>query len=559
MKQNIGYFCIVMTLVILAACSVSSSDNTIPQATTTATGAIVKPNLAQTQSVPVNVLTNRYNNSRSGENLNETVLNQANVNINQFGKLFARKVEGDIYAQPLYVQGIEMPDQQKHNVVYIATMRNMVYAFDADDPAQSDPLWKHDLDKSFTENVFFDIPGGEVGILSTPVIDLTAQTMFLVTRNSEKGHSVYKLHALDIKTGLEKSNSPVKMDLSVRGSGLDNVNGIVHLNSDNQLQRTGLLLLNGQIFFGFGSNNDQGDWFGWIVAYDAATLKQLAIMNTSPNGYQGGIWMGGSGIATDGEFLYLVVANGVNTVANGGKDYGMSILKLKFDGKFKVADYYMPNNYDQLTADDSGLGSTGLILLPNTTLMVAGGKDGNLYVVDQKKLGGYDRKAETSLQIISFGGGGMFVTPVVWDSGPNGKPTVYGWNIQDTLRAFNVNTQIQQLVAQPASESILKSVGRPTGGLAISANGTDTSTGILWVTYAPDADQNAFGRGELVAFDATNLKRILWYSDQNKERDTLGVLSKFASPTIANGKVYVPTFSDELVVYGLLNTSASTN
>jgi len=178
MKQRIQYVCITIVLGLLAACSGGSLDSTTPQATT---GAVVKPNLAQTQSVPVNVLTNRYNDSRTGENLNETVLNLSNVNVSQFGKLFTRKVEGDIYAQPLYVQGIDMPDKQKHNVVYVATMHNMVYAFDADDPAQSEPLWKASLGTSFTKNIFFDIPGGEVGILSTPVIDLDNKTIYLVS------------------------------------------------------------------------------------------------------------------------------------------------------------------------------------------------------------------------------------------------------------------------------------------------------------------------------------------------------------------------------------------
>jgi hypothetical protein len=544
---------LIVAVCLLAACSGAGGRGTSvlpPQATT---GGIIKPNLAQTQTGPVNILTNRYNNSRTAANLHEYVLNQSNVNVNDFGKLFARTVEGDIYAQPLYIQGLDMPDKQKHNVVFVATMHNMVYAFDADDPAQGDPLWKTDLGTPFTKNVFFDIPGGEVGVLATPVIDLNTKTMYLTSRNQINDHAQYQLHALDITTGLEKGGSPVAINLSVKGTGLNNVNGTITINSDNQLQRTGLLLHDNKLFFGFGSNNDQGDWFGWLVAYDATTLKLVDVMNTAPNGYQAGIWMGGSGIATDGDYLYTAVANGVNSIVRGGVDYGMSILKLKFDSKFEVVDYYMPNNYDQLTADDSGLGSTGIILVPNTDIMIAGGKDGNLYVVHQKQLGKYNPKAETSIQIISLGAGGMFVTPVIWDSGPGGRPTVYAWNISDSLRAFSINSQNQSLIAQPSSESTLKAVGRPTGGMTVSSNGTDTTTGILWATFAPEADKNGEGRGALVAFDATNLKHILWSSDQNKDRDALGILSKFASPTVVNGKVYVGTFSDELSVYGLLS------
>lgn len=551
MMQRILCGCVVLILAAVSACSAGQLDLTpLPSPS----GATLRPNLAQPVSNPVNVLTNHYNIGRTGANLNESILNPSTVNVSQFGKLFTREVEGHIYAQPLYVQGITMPDNRKHNVLYIATMHNWVYAFDADDPNQPDPLWKVNLGTPFTKSVFFDIPGGEVGILSTPVIDLQSQTIYLVSRTQENDNAVYKLNALDIRTGEAKFGSPVVVDLSVPGTGLNHVNGIVHLNTNNQLQRTGLLLLNGYVYLGFGSNNDQGDWFGWLAAYHATTLEQAGIFNTTPNGYQGGIWMGGTGIASDSDYLYFAAANGKNTVVFGGRDYAQSLLKIKHNnGRFEVIDYYTPSNFDDLSNADSGLGSTGVVFIPNTNLMVAGGKDGNLYLVDQNSLGGFDPKQDQSLQIIYLGAGGMFVTPAAWETGPNGKPTVYAWNIEDTIKAYDVTNQNQRLIPQPATESTLKAVGRPVGGLTISSNGVAAETGILWLTVAPEANQNAEGRGALVALDPTDLKHLLWHSDQNRERDELGILSKFASPTVANGKVYVPTFSNTVVVYGLLN------
>ncbi len=549
MKLPIRFFCFVIIFVFLAACSGGSSDTSAPQATS---GAVVKPNLAQVQSAPVNVLTNRYNNSRTGENLNETVLNLSNVNVSQFGKLFIRTVEGHIYAQPLYVQGIDMPDKKKHNVVYVATMHNMVYAFDADDPAQSEPLWKVSLGTPFTQNVFYDIPGGEVGVLSTPVIDLNTQTIYLVSRNWEDA-ALYKLHALDIQTGEAKFGSPTAIKLSMPGTGYSDADGIIELDSSNQLQRPGLLLVNGHIFIAFGSNNDQGNWFGWLPAYRADNLKLDGIFNVTPDGYQGSIWQGGSGIAADDQYLYFTTANGVFSADKGGENYANSIMKLQYlDGKFKVVDYYTPSNWADLQEGDIDMGSVGTILIPNTNIVVGGGKDGNLYLVDKNHFGGFNAQKNQNLQIIPAGSGQMFVTPVVWETAPGGKPKVYAWNIQDSIKVFDVSSQQSGLVQQASSESRIKAVGRPVGSLAISSNGAVVGSGILWATFAPNADKETEFSGALVAFDANDLKHLLWYSDQNKERDALGLLAKFATPTIANGKVYVPTFSNQLIVYGLL-------
>jgi hypothetical protein len=508
--------------------------------------------LRSAQAQPTSVLTNRYNNGRTGANLNETVLNLANVNRDQFGRLFTRQVLGHIYAQPLYVPDVEIPNKGIHNVVYVATMHNLVYAFDADDPTLSDPLWQAYLGIPFTQNVLSDIAGGEVGVLSTPVIDPDTQTIYLVARNWEDNRAVYKLHALDITTGFPRFGSPVNITLTVSGTGANNVNGIVSLDAYNQLQRTGLLLVNGNVYFGFGSNNDTGLWYGWMAGYDAATLELSGVINFTANGWSGGIWMSGTGISSDGTYLYLATANGKYTVDEGGTDFSQSILKLEHTGDtFTVLDYYTPTQVDELNNTDLGLGSTGAVLFPNSDIIVAGSKDGNLYVVDRNQLGHFDPDADQNLQIFSTGVGIMYCTPVVWENGPGNVPTLYSWNIADVLKAFTLDTSTRQFNPQPSSSSALLSVGMPVGSMVLSANGTDPNTGIIWATYAPSADVANYD-GILVALNATDLNQRLWHSEMVHDRDTMGLLAKFSPPTVANGKVYVATFSDQLSVYGLL-------
>lgn len=542
----------ILLLLVMMVTACSSAPATSPSQVSSTPTSIVRENLAQTRSEPVNVITNRYNHQRTGANLKETILNTTNVNVDEFGLLFTREVVGDIYAQPLYVQNVEIPEKGTRSVVYVATMHNRVYAFDADDPAESAPLWEVDLGVPFTQNVLADIYGGEVGVLSTPVIDPETQTIYLVSRTWEE-KAVYKLNALDIRTGEARPGSPTVIELSVPGTGLNNVDGVVSLDSYNQLQRPGLLLLNGFVYVAFGSNNDFGQWFGWLAAYNAETLKLDAAFNVAPNGYFGGIWMAGAAIATDDEFLYLATANGVNTVAGGGQDYALSILKMKHTpGAFEVADYYTPANYEELDNGDSGIGSTGVVLIPATNTMIAGSKDSNLYVVDRTNLGKFDAETDTSLQIFSAGQGRMYVTPVYWDSGPGSQATAYLWNENDKIRAYHYDAATQTFSDQPTSVSGLGAVGMPVGSLTLSANGVQEGTGILWATLAPRADKNADRSGALVALDATNLTRVLWHSDMDKERDALGMVSKFGFVTVVNGKVYVPTFSNRLNVYGLL-------
>src|SRR5690606_36339643 len=201
---------------------------------------------------------------------------------------------------------------------------------------------------------------------------------------------------------------------------------------------------------------------------------------------------------------------------------------------------------------DADIGSAGAVLIPNSNLLVIGGKDSNLYLIDRSDMGGFNPDTNANLQTIALGMGRMFVTPVYWDNGPNEQPTVFAWTEHDVIKAFTLDREARQLIPEPSSTAQIRAAGMPIGSLSLSANGLASETGILWALYAPLANEGDYS-GVLVALDATNLQRIIWSSDMNGERDEVGLLAKFNPATIANGKVYVPTFSNRLNVYGLLN------
>jgi hypothetical protein len=289
---------------------------------------------------PVAVLTRSYDLSRSGVNLNEVVLNTANVRMAQFGKLFSRPVDGHIYAQPLYVPDVNVPGKGVHNVVYVATMHNTVYAFDADDPAASAPLWQVNLGASvplpnsdFGPPNYLDIQV-EVGIVGTPVIDFRGGTLYVVALTQEPVPAtcpcvyVHRLHALDLYTGAEKFGGPVV----ISGSAMRIAGGQIAqavFDSSHQLQRPGLLLSQGKVYAAFGSYGDWQPYHGWILGYDATTLQPASVFNTTPTGAQGSIWQGGQGLAADASGnIYAGAANGSFDVNLGGSNYGDSLLKL---------------------------------------------------------------------------------------------------------------------------------------------------------------------------------------------------------------------------------------
>ena len=503
------------------------------------------------------VWTQHNDNARTGANLKETVLNTGNVNAGQFGKLFTRPVDGQIYAQPLYVPHVTVPGLGVHNVVYVATEHNSVYAFDADDPKQSDPLWHVNLGPSGPSADFYTLPATdmneEVGITGTPVIDFETKALYVVAKTKENDHYVQRLHALDLTTGAEKPASPVALQATVLGDGYDSRNGGVSFNARQELQRPALLLAGGVVYVAFASHGDHDPYHGWILGYDARTLGQVSVYNTTPHGSQGGIWQAGQGLAADKDGVYGVVGNGTPDIRTGGPDTGECVIHLSTaGGRLSLTDWFMPYNADALNAADNDLGSCGPVLIPHTDLLVCGSKTGTLYLFHRGSLGHWQQANDGQIvQSFLAANGHIHGSPITWTDS-RGETLVYVWSEFDTLKAFKlVNGALQ--TTPSAVGSTRAPDGMPGGFLSLSANGSAPGSGIVWATHPADANANwNTVPGMLQAFDAADVSKELWNSRQNPARDDLGMFAKFCPPTVVNGKVYVATFAKQLAVYGLL-------
>ncbi len=493
-------------------------------------------------NLDVNVLTANYNNGRTNANLNETILSTLNVNSAQFGKLFSLPVTGAINTQPLYVHGVTIPNQGTHNVVYVATHHNQVYAFDAD--AQNSPLWQAYLGPSVPGTDFNVADLTEIGVLGTPVIDDTTNTLYVVAFTKESGNHIYRLHALDITTGAEKFGGPTLIAATVAGnSHFDSQNGQIVFNASDHLQRPGLALVNGVVYIGFGSHDDIGIWHGWLMGYSASTMQQVSAFITSPGGWGGSVWQGGRAPAVDSQGnIFVSTGNGSFT---GTGDYSESFMKLSTSGGTPtLADWFAPDNYKNLTDLDNDLGSCGPILTQSGWL-IGGGKEGVVYLIDQRNLGHTQAGNGQILQHFQAIGFGIY-NMAYWER--RGGPILYLRANSDVPKAFEVvNNQFQ---TTPMSQST-SSGALPYDGMAISANGSAGYSGVFWISITKDGDND--GAGTLHAYSALNLGQELWNSDMNSGRDSLGTLAKFVAPTVVNGKVYVPNFSGSLMVYGLMS------
>ena len=502
----------------------------------------------------VSVLTYQYNNTRAGANLSEAILNKANVNAAVFGKLFSWPVDGAIYGQPLYVANVTVPGQGIHNVVYVATEHDSVYAFDADSSAGANagPIWQTSFLNAASG--VSSVPAAdtgceqiapEIGITSTPVIDLSSGTIFVVAMTKEstggKASYVQRLHALDITTGLEKPGSPVVIQATYPGTGEGGTT--LTFNPKNYKQRPGLLLLNGTVYTGWSSHCDIGAYHGWLIAYNAQTLSQVAVYNNTPNGNMGSFWAGGAAPAVDANGnIYVVSGNGTFDAANSGLDLGESYIRLTTASGLSVADYFTPFNYSSLDAGDVDTGSAGVVLIGDEAgsaahphLMAGAGKEGRIYLLDRDNPGRLQTGSDSQIvQSIPGAIGGLFGNPAYFNQ------TLYFCGSGDSLKAFPIsNGQMSSIPASQSSESFAFPGCVPT----ISANGT--SNGIVWIQDPA---------GVLRAYDASNLAHELYNSNQNAGRDALGTAVKFSVPTVANGKVYSGT-DNSLVVYGSLRLS----
>ena len=490
----------------------------------------------------VNVPTVNYDLNRTSANLNETILQPGIVRADTFGMLYAYPVDGQIYAQPLYVSQLSVGGQTR-NVLYVATMHNTLYAFDADQPPQTALEWSRNFGPPVPNSFYgFEDIQPEVGILGTPVIDLAGGSIYLVANTLDAGVCRYSLHALDLATGAEKFGGPVEIAASVKGSAPDGVGGTVSFNAVDQLQRPGLLLTNGVVYIASGSHGDLLPYHGWILGYDASSLKQVSVFNTTPNGLEGSVWQAGHGIAADDQGnLYAIAANGDY---DGASNWGESFMKLTTQNGMSVTDWFTPDSWANLNQYDAEVGNAGPVLVPGTNLLIGGGKLGNVYLLDRSQMGhevSGNTGAVQTFQMVSFG---MFGR-ALWNRASGPIFYVSGWG--DPVYAYQLSGG--KFVETPLSQTA-RAYAQPYVGMAISGDGVNDRNTILWVTTSDIVDQPV--PGTLHAFDASDLSTELWNSNVNASRDSLGSFAKFAIPTVANGKVYVPTFSNQLVVYGLL-------
>jgi hypothetical protein len=487
----------------------------------------------------VAITTAQFDNFRSGANLNEKTLNTSNVNVSGFGKLYSFTVQGYVYAQPLYVPNLPISTGKKRNVLYVATMHNMVYAFDADDPAQP-PFFQINLGPPVPAGEAGACPnwsttGSEIGVLSTPVIDTGSGTLYLVsaTPNAAGGGYIHRLFALDLVTGQNKPGSPVVIDAKAAGTAPDAVGGQVTLNQTTEIQRPGLLLANGSVYAAFGSCGDDIEpYHGWVIGYNASTLAQTVAFNASPNGHAAGIWQSGRGLTADGSgAIYAFTGNGDASAA----DYGDTVLKLTASGA--VADWFTPSNAADLDYYDLDLSSSGPVFLPDANLVVGGGKEGVLYVLNPSALGQSGAPLQQFAATAACGqysyNGCHRLTSVAYANG-----TLYVWGEGDVARAYKLSNG----AFAPASTGNIYA-GFPGGSLALSSQSGQRGSNILWAV-TPDS--------VLHAFDATDLTVELWNSNQNAARDGLGTFAKYGQPVITGGKVFVPTFGNAVIAYGLI-------
>jgi hypothetical protein len=510
-----------------------------------------------TLSAQVAVTTHHNDLNRSGANQNETILNTSNVSVGSFGKLFSRTVDGQIYAQPLYVPNVTIPGQGVHNVVYVCTENNSVYAFDADNAFPSAKLWQVNFGP--TANGVSQSIGPKVGITSTPVIDLASNTLYVVSESTPGGTPIFQLHALDITDGNEKFNGPVNIQGSVPGTGAASNNGILEFDPSMHWQRPGLLLLNGNVYIAFATHGDDTPPFhGWIFAYKATTLQMMKLLCTTPNGSDGGVWGGGQGLAADASGnIYVSTGNGTFDANSGGNDYGDSILKLGTASGLAILDYFSPSNESSLDGHDADLGSSGPLLIPGTSLGVAGGKDGRLFLFSTSNLGQFQatdqviQEWQATFNEIT-GAGGIFGSDKVYYNS-----TLYLWGRNDALKAFAFNGTTFNTTPVSKTTFTIPDGYSNEPAVSISAQGTAPGTAILWAAYSANgiADGTA-NPGILRAFDASDLTHELWNSNQDSGRDYSGSWAKWCPPTIVNGKVYLATFDNVLNVYGLLGSAS---
>lgn len=496
-----------------------------------------------------------YDAALSGADLTETALTTSNVSASTFGLKFRLAVDDNVFAQPLFVPNVPVSGQGTHNVVYIATMNDSVYAFDADSGAK---LWSVNLasrvnaapvpiaNYAFSGNRNFT---GNLGIASTPVIDPATMQMYVVAATQENGTIVYRLHALNITSGAEVITKGYGTVISAAYGGST-------FEARYQTQRVSLVVVGSNIVFGFAAVELEyaGGYVGWIMSYDKSTLAQTGVFATVTTGNRGGgVWQSGRPPVVDASgYIYVSTGNAYGGGYDGTSDFSESVLKLDPSHGLVLVDWFTPANWKYLDTNDLDMSSSGPMLIPGTSTLAVGGKDGTLYLLNSANMGHYSSDNGGALQSLAASAGEIRGGAVFWNrSSSAGGPLLFNWGDQDSLKTFSFANGV--LAAKPITSG--GGVANwPGGELTLSANGSTSGTGIIWANVASsgDPENNPPAPGELRAFSASNVSLELWNSNMNSSRDGSGNYAKFVPPLVTDGKVFLATFSKQVLVYGLL-------
>ena len=498
------------------------------------------------------VVTSQYDNARTGADTAETVLTPRNVNPGRFGRRFRIPVDGDVFAQPLFLPRVHVAGGRTLDLLFVATEHGSVYAWNADEPAPR-PVWRTSFvrpDAGITAVPSRDVRcpfiRPEVGITATPVIDTATGTLYVLMRTREPGAGggpryVQRLHALDVATGAERPGSPVEIAARARGAGAGGAGGAVAFDPLRENPRAALLLTRGRVVIAWASSCDVGPYHGWVMAFDASTLAPLAALDVSPDASQGGIWQSDTGPAADAAgTVYLITGNGGFDADRGGRDWGNSVLALRLEGgAWRVTDSFTPFDQATLDQEDGDLGSGGpaLARADGAPRLVFASKAGRVYVLDPARLGGYHAGRDTGALQTFDQSDGEYGAPACW----NGHVYVQG---SDAPLCDYVWTHGRLAPASRATARLPNPGATPT----VSAHGT--RDGIVWTI-----ESKPFGGEDrpavLHAYDAANVAHELYTSEQNAARDRAGTCLRFTLPTVAAGRVYVGTRGG-VDVYGLL-------
>ena len=526
----------------------------------------------------VPVLTQHNNIGRTGNNNKETILNHTNVQPGKFTLVAALAIDDQVYAQPL-IAANTTTGTYTGNLLLVATVNNTLYAFNANDVAEPAPLWQLSLNPAGQRAPdIFDLKdanygkpcggnyrdfSGRLGLVGTPVIDSISKTLYVVNKTIDGAGNFYSyLNAIDITTGLHRPSSPHRIVAQANGTGDGNINGVIQYDSKYQNQRPALLLYNNVVYVASASHCDWGPYHGWVLGFNAGTLNLQYTYNATPNGWAAGIWMAGQGISVgqDGN-LYVATGNGTTGADNNDFAGGRSESLLKLSPQLKLLDWFTPSNYAYLDQQDLDYGSDGVLMVPNTSLTISGSKEGISYVVDYNSMGKLTAGNAQVKDTLEFNPNRQGYVHVhgspVYASLTTGE-YVYAWAETFKLRQFKFNRASGTFDNDFKQGQRNLDNGMPGAMLSVSSNLQDTASAIVWACFPNNGNANNQVRpGTIAAYRGNDVSAgELWNSDMDVH-DMMGNFAKFNSPTVANGKVFVPTFSNNIKVYGLRCNTAS--